>query len=86
MFVATSWRARLLGLAFLQDLPEHCALSLPRCSSVHTFGMRFPIDVMFVDRRGRVLRLVRGVPPCRVLHCRGAAETIEWRSRRSPAR
>jgi hypothetical protein len=72
-------RPRLLGLAGLRprDLPRRHALLLRPCSSVHTFGMRFPIDVVFADARGRVLRVVRDVPAGRVLRCPGAALAIE---------
>ena len=56
MFVARSFRARLLGLAFLRRLPPDCGLLIPRCSSVHTFGMRFALDVVFLDGDGEVLR------------------------------
>ena len=41
------------------------ALLLPRCRSVHTFGMRFTIDVAFCDRDGMVLRLVTVRPGAR---------------------
>jgi Uncharacterized ACR, COG1430 len=44
---------------------------------VHTGGMRFALDVVFLDARGRVLRVVRGVPPWRVVSCPGAAAVIE---------
>lgn len=54
------------------------------CKSIHTFGMRKPIDVAFADGRGRVLRAVHGMPPCRVAGCRGARIVIERFS--SPAR
>ena len=80
MLLASSFHARLLGLALLKEMPADCALLLPRCPSVHTFGMRFPIDVMFLDRQGRVLRVERAVPPGRLLRCRGATEVLEWRS------
>ena len=81
VLVAASFRARLLGLALLEEMPPDCVLRLPRCSSIHTFGMRFAIDVVFLDRGGRVLRLERSVGARRVLRCRGAAEVLEWRSR-----
>ena len=47
------------------------------CRSVHTFGMRQPIDVAFVDGHGRVLKAVRGMPPRRMAGCRGARIVIE---------
>jgi uncharacterized protein len=78
LFVAHSRRARLLGLALLPRAPPAgWALVLPRCSSVHTVGMRFALDVVFLDAEGRVLRVARAVPPWRVVSCRGAAAAVE---------
>jgi uncharacterized membrane protein (UPF0127 family) len=37
------------------------------CASIHTFGMSFPMDVAFLDRKGRVLKLVPGVGPSRLV-------------------
>ena len=80
VFVARSFRARLLGLTLLEDIPRHWALLLPGCTSVHTFGMRFCLEVRFLDERSEVLRRESGVPPRRVLCCPGAAAVLEWRS------
>lgn len=77
VFVARRFRARLLGLAGLRQVPEDCLLLIPGCRSVHTVGMRFAIDVTFVDRHGRELRTARGVRPWRVVGCRDAAAVIE---------
>ena len=78
LFVARSRRARLLGLSLLARAPPAgCALVLPRCSSVHTAGMRFALDLAFLDASGRVMRVVRGVPPWRVVSCRGAVAVVE---------
>jgi len=38
-------------------------LWIPRCRAVHTLGMRVPLDVVFLDRDGRVVRIEAGVPP-----------------------
>src|SRR4051794_41055866 len=80
---AVSLRARLLGLAWLRAMPPGHALLIPGCRSVHTFGMRFPLDVVFLDERGRALRVERGVKRRRVLVCRGAFAVLE---RPSPPR
>ena len=72
--------SRLLGLAFLDDLPEAHALLIPDCRSVHTFGMRFAIDVAFLDERGRAIRVERALPPRRVLFCRRAFAVLEART------
>jgi uncharacterized membrane protein (UPF0127 family) len=41
------------------------------------FGMRFPIDVVYADREGRVLKLVRGIRPWRASYCMGAKVALE---------
>jgi hypothetical protein len=76
ILVARSPLARLLGLALRRRPPVH-ALLLPRCRSVHTFGMRFPLDMIWLDRNGRVLRVDEAVPPWRVRSCRDAAAVLE---------
>jgi uncharacterized membrane protein (UPF0127 family) len=80
-FVAATARSRLLGLAWLDDLPDRCGLLIPRCSSVHTFGMRFALDVSFLDADGRTIGRRSAVPPRRILWCRGAAAVLEQRAR-----
>ena len=77
---ATTPLARLLGLAFLDELPSAYALLIPHCRSVHTFGMRFAIDVAFLDEDGAVLRLERRVPPRRTLVCRKGFAVLETRA------
>jgi uncharacterized membrane protein (UPF0127 family) len=70
LFVAERVRHRLLGLAGLRKAPPGAGLLIPGCRSVHTFGMRFPIDVLFVTVESRSLRVHdvrRAVPPCRVV-------------------
>jgi uncharacterized membrane protein (UPF0127 family) len=76
-YVATTTRSRLLGLAWLDDLPEGAGLLIPRCRSVHTFGMRFALDVDFLDANRLVLRRAHAVPPRRVLWCCGATSVLE---------
>ncbi len=71
--VATGFRVRLLGLALLPRERAGAGLLIPRCASVHTFGMRFALDLYFLDGDGRVLCVHRGVPPRRLRCCRGAA-------------
>jgi uncharacterized membrane protein (UPF0127 family) len=81
---ANTLPSRLLGLAWLRGIPAGHALLIPDCRSVHTFGMRFPIDVVFLDERGRALRIERGVKRRRVLVCRGAFAVLELPSRPRP--
>jgi uncharacterized protein len=61
----TPWR-RFMGLMGRRELPDGSGLYLRPCSSIHMFFMRFPIDVAFVDKDFRVVRLYHGLRPWRV--------------------
>ena len=78
--VAETWWARLRGLAWRREPPDGWALLFPRCRSVHTFGMRFPIDVVFLDRHGWPIAIRRGVRPGRIVRHRNAAAVIETKA------
>ncbi len=65
------------GLLGRDGLPTDQALVLAPCSSVHTFFMRFPIDILFVSRDGVVLRIRRAVRPWRLAARLGAFAVIE---------
>ena len=73
--VAVTRRLRARGLIGREDL--EAILVLRPCRQVHTFGMRFPIDVVYADREGRVLKLVRAIRPWRASYCVGAKTALE---------
>jgi uncharacterized protein len=75
----SAWR-RLRGLAWSRQPPAGWALLFPRCRSVHTLGMRFPIDVVFLDEAGWPIEIRRGVTPGRVVTCRRAAAVLELKA------
>lgn len=75
--VATRARARLLGLALLDPDQAWPGLLIPGCRCVHSFGMRFPLRIYFLDREGRPLRLVESLPPRRIVACRHADSVLE---------
>jgi uncharacterized protein len=74
---ARNFRARLRGLSRRDLADAGPGLLIPRCASVHTFGMRFPLDLFFLDREGRVISVRRQVPPRRVVWQRGARSVLE---------
>jgi uncharacterized membrane protein (UPF0127 family) len=75
--VAVTLLSRLLGLALLRSGRAGEGLLIPGCRSVHTFGMRFPIDVVFLDAERAALSRRRAVPPNRVVGDRRAAAVLE---------
>ncbi len=75
--VATTGLSRLLGLAFLPRARAGAGLLIPGCRSVHTFGMRFDLDLLFLDGEGRVLDIRRSVPARRMARCPAANSVLE---------
>lgn len=76
--VARGFAARLIGLIGRRSLPSGFALVIPGCRQVHTFFMRFPIDVLFLDADNRVICLESDIKPYRATgYCRGAACAVE---------
>jgi uncharacterized membrane protein (UPF0127 family) len=75
--VATSMWSRFWGLMGRRSLPNHEGLLIDPCNSVHTFFMRFPIDVLFLDEDDRVLKITTELRPFRVAVGRGARRVLE---------
>jgi hypothetical protein len=75
--VAVDLPSRLLGLALLRPERAGAGLLIPRCRSVHTFGMRFAIDVVFLDRKLRPIAICPSIGPGRVLRDPRAAAVAE---------
>jgi uncharacterized membrane protein (UPF0127 family) len=72
----TMW-ARLKGLLGTTELPAGHCLAFRRASTIHTVGMRYPIDVVFCDRDLAVLKVVSDLDPTRLAAARGARWTFE---------
>lgn len=72
--VARSVRGRMRGLLGRAQLVRGQGLLLSPCKQVHTFGMRYPIDVVFCDAAWQVTKVIRDMKPGRV-------SRIEWKAR-----
>jgi uncharacterized membrane protein (UPF0127 family) len=75
--LARTSETRRRGLLGRDSLAPSTALVIAPCSAIHTFFMRFAIDVVFIDRQGRVLKIVRRLRPWRVAASLRAYATIE---------
>ena len=78
-------KERMAGLAGLATMSDQEALHIPRCRSVHTFGMRFALDLVWLDRSGAVVRVDRDVPPRRLRTCLRARSVVETPEGRADA-
>jgi uncharacterized membrane protein (UPF0127 family) len=72
----TRWEA-LKGLLGRDGLAPGQGLLIRRCASVHTAFMRFPLDLVYLDREYVVRRLVAALAPWRASACLGAAHVVE---------
>ena len=74
---ATSFAARSKGLLGRDGLRPEQGMLIDPCSSVHTWFMRFPIDVVFLDSKNRVVGLRRNMKPWRMAWSWRGAKTVE---------
>lgn len=65
--VAESAGERMRGLLGRTSLDTGCLMLLSPCGAIHTFGMKFAIDAVFLDSHMTVVKTVRSIPPCRIV-------------------
>lgn len=75
--VADTFWKRLRGLLGTREWPEGNALLISPCNSVHMFGMKYCLDVLFLDRQNLVMEMVESLAPGRLKLCRGAKCAVE---------
>ena len=80
ILVADTFVKRLRGLLWKAPLLAGQGLVIRPCSSVHTFGMGYSIDVLFVDESHRILKIVSAMPPGRLAAALGSAYVVELSS------
>ena len=86
MEVADNGPKRNKGLLGRDSLAPGEGLWIVPCEAVHTFAMRFPIDLVYLDRKHRIKKLRHAVPPWRLSGCLTAHSIIELPQAPSPAR
>jgi uncharacterized membrane protein (UPF0127 family) len=74
--VAASLPARIRGLLGRSSLPAGQGLLIKPCKGIHTFFMKFSIDVVFLDRDNRVVALYRSLEPNRLTRVSGKAHSV----------
>lgn len=77
VFIADSYAKRLLGYMFRKK-PHYEAILLKPCNSIHTFFMKFNIDVLFLNEHMQVIKKIENLKPGQVVtKVRGAKIVIE---------
>lgn len=64
--VADTFATRLVGLMFSKDLGERDGLLFFPSNSIHTFFMNYPIDVVFMNKQGEVVKFIPSMKPWRM--------------------
>jgi uncharacterized membrane protein (UPF0127 family) len=57
--------SRMVGLMFVKEIKGMDGLLLDPCNSIHNCFVRFPIDVVFLDKENKVVKIIRGFKPWR---------------------
>ena len=73
----TSALERMRGLLFRPRPSPFTGLLIDPCSAVHTVGMAYPIDIVYLDPDLRIIKLEERLKPWRLSRCRGARMTLE---------
>jgi hypothetical protein len=80
--VARTFLERAKGLIGVKDLAQGEGLLIESCCAIHTFFMSFPIDASFLDSGNRVVKVVKGIRPWRLMVWGGwcARKVLETKS------
>ena len=78
--VAGESSSRRRGLLAKSHLDEAAGIWIAPCEAIHTFGMKLPIDVVFLDRKHRARKLVRKLSPARIALCLAGSAVLELAS------
>lgn len=79
VFSADTFYQRLRGLLGRRELQQNEALHIQSCCDVHSFGMKYELDIVFLDDAGLVLK-VDLLEPNRWAYCKGAKSVLEFKS------
>lgn len=64
--LADTFSLRLLGLMFSKDLGGKDGLLIEPCNSIHTFFMNYKLDVIFLSRDNKVVKVFKNMKPWRM--------------------
>jgi uncharacterized protein len=78
VMVADTYFKRLKGLMFTKSLPEQNALHIVPCNEIHTFNMKYSIDVIYLDDKNSILAIDEDMKPGKIgKHVKNAVSVVE---------
>ncbi len=78
IYIAKSLISRLIGLLGSKEMEKDSGLLIEKCNQIHTVGMKYKIDVVYLSRSGQVRKIIPGMPPNRFSSCIQANRVIEF--------
>ena len=66
MIIAHDLLLRIKGLMFSEKLPDCDGFLIRPCNSIHTFFMRYPLDVVFLDKNFKIVKVIYDLSPWRM--------------------
>ncbi len=84
--IASGFWPRLKGLMFDKAMDEKEALIFHNAQAIHTSFMRFAIDIVFLDKSNRIIKIYEAVKPWKMVFCPHSALTIELPAYRAKRR
>ncbi|MFN8671140.1 MAG: DUF192 domain-containing protein [Candidatus Sericytochromatia bacterium] len=58
--------SRFIGLMNRKELQENEGLLLTPCNSIHMFFMKIPLDVVFIDRKDKIVKTIENIKPWKI--------------------
>jgi len=66
IFLANSFITRFMGLMFKKEIRNYTGYLISPCNSIHTFFMKFNIDVLFITKDKKIIKIIRNLKPWRL--------------------
>lgn len=84
VLMANHFSTRLKGLMFSKSLDGKTGLLLRPCSQIHTYFMNYCIDAVFLDGKGKIIRIETEIPPSRITpYVSGSRQVLELNAGKS---
>ncbi|MBU2044310.1 MAG: DUF192 domain-containing protein [Candidatus Omnitrophica bacterium] len=84
--IASNFWLRFKGLMFDRTIDEKAAMVFYNAPAIHTSFMRFSIDIVFLDKNNKVIKICQAVKPWKIVFCRHSALAIELPAHRAKER